>query len=99
MQHAETELLQMKKEVIFKALHLISWGFLFLTKFKGELEYPPLQSKCPPKSDILGILGFLANKGCDCLYETLPCGQLKSTYAWVLQLSSFSTYSLALQQF
>jgi len=61
MQHAKTELLQMKKEIIFQALAPNSMFYLVLTKLKAQLEYPALQSKRPPKSGIFGILGLLAN--------------------------------------
>lgn len=78
-----------KKEVISKVLATNSIFYLFLTKFKGQLEYPALQSECPLQSGILGIPGLLASTGCDCLCETLPRGQPTSVYVWIWHLSEF----------
>lgn len=78
-----------KKEVIFKALAPNSMLYLFLPKFKCQIEYPAPQGKCPAKSGIPGALGLCASKACDCLCEMAPRGQLNSTSRWILQLAEF----------
>lgn len=78
-----------KKEVIFKTLAPNSMFYLFLTKFKCQIEYSAPQSTCPAKSGIPGTLGLRASKACDCLCEMAPHGQLNSTSGWILQLAEF----------
>lgn len=52
VQHAESELLQMRKEGIYRVLAPNSMFNLFLTKFNCQLEYPALQREYVFQSQI-----------------------------------------------
>lgn len=67
VQHAESELLQIRKEDIYKVLAPSSMFNLFLTKFNCQIEYPALQREHVLQSQIsLVFWGYLSGK--------LPCG-------------------------
>lgn len=75
-----------EKKEVFKVLALNPMYCYFLTKFKGQTEYLHFRANALQSQ---ASLIWRASKGCDCLCEMVPHGQLSSTSGWILQFAEF----------